>query len=192
MKIVVYPHPSLRRPARPLTAIDKTVQRQVREMFELMYEARGLGLAANQVSLPYQLLIMNLAADPSQPEHEQVYINPVIVERRGSVEAEEGCLSLPGLYQKVRRARNVVVRAYNLKGDSVEVQAAELAARVWQHEVDHLHGILFIDKVGAIAKLASRSTLKEFERDFRRSQERGEIPPDADLERVIATLEANA
>ena len=138
------------------------------------------------------MFVMNTTANPEIAEQQRVLINPVILDRKGTIEGDEGCLSFPDLYQKVRRARNVVVRAYNLKGDSVEVQAAELAARVWQHEVDHLHGILFIDKVGAIAKLASRSTLKEFERDFRRSQERGEIPPDADLERVIATLEANA
>jgi peptide deformylase len=192
MKIVLYPHPSLRHPARPLTAIDKKVHLQVREMFDLMYEARGLGLAANQVALPYQLLIMNLAADPNQPEREEVYINPVIVDRKGSVEDEEGCLSFPGLYQKVRRAKNVKVRAYNLKGESVEIDASDLAARVWQHESDHLHGVLFIDKMGPIAKLASRGALKEFERDYRRAQERGELPPDAAVEPLLAALEAEA
>jgi peptide deformylase len=192
MKIVLYPHPSLRHPARPLTAIDKKVHLQVREMFDLMYEARGLGLAANQVALPYQLLIMNLAADPNQPEREEVYINPVIVDRKGSVEDEEGCLSFPGLYQKVRRAKNVKVRAYNFKGESVEIDASDLAARVWQHESDHLHGVLFIDKMGPIAKLASRGALKEFERDYRRAQERGELPPDAAIEPLLAALEAEA
>jgi peptide deformylase len=192
MKIVLYPHPSLRRPTRPLTSIDKKVHLNVGEMLELMYEARGLGLAANQVSLPYQLLVMNLAADPKQPEKEEVYINPVIVERKGSQEEEEGCLSLPGLYQKVRRAKTIKARAYNLRGESVEITASDLAARVLQHEIDHLHGILFIDKTGPIAKLASRGALKDFERDFRRAQEKGDMPPEAEIERLLAVLETQA
>src|SRR5207249_2912605 len=106
--------------ARPLTSIDNKVKAHAREMLELMYEARGVGLAGTQVELPYQLLVMNLKADPTQPEFEEVWINPVILERKGSVEEEEGCLSLPGLYQKVRRARTARVRAYNLKAEPVE------------------------------------------------------------------------
>jgi peptide deformylase len=192
MKIVHYPHPALRRDCRPLTSIDKKVEMQVREMFELMYEARGVGLAANQVALPYQLLIMNLTVDPQQREHEGVFVNPLIVERKGSVEEEEGCLSLPKLFQKVRRAKTVKVRAYNLKGESVEFVAADWEARVWQHEVDHLHGILFIDKLGPIGKFNSRGSVKEFERTFRKAQSRGEIPPDADLVKELAALEALA
>src|SRR5690242_17373276 len=127
MKIVHYPHPSLRHPGRPLTSIDKKLNLQVGAMFDLMYEARGVGLAATQVALPYQLLIMNLTVDPNQRDQEEVYINPVIVERKGSLEDEEGCLSFPGLYQKVRRAKTVKVRAYNLKGELVEVVANDLA-----------------------------------------------------------------
>jgi len=153
MKIVHYPHPSLRHPGRPLTAIDKKLNVQVGEMFELMYGARGVGLAATQVALPYQVLIMNLTVDPNQRDKEEVYINPVIVERKGSLEDEEGCLSFPGLYQKVRRAKTVMVRAYNLKGELVEVVANDLAARAWQHEIDHLNGVLFIDRLESLDQL---------------------------------------
>jgi peptide deformylase len=192
MKIVLYPHPALRRPAVPLTSIDQQVQSQVREMFDLMYAAKGLGLAANQVALPYQLLVINLTSDPQQPEHEQVFVNPVITERKGSVEDEEGCLSLPGLYQKVRRAKSIVMRAYNLKGESVEVAAQDMMARVLQHETDHLNGVLFIDKIGPIARLASRNTLKEFERNYKKAQARGEIAPDAELVRQLQMLENQA
>ncbi len=192
MKIVAYPHPSLRRKARPVTSIDKNLHLQVRQMFDLMYEARGLGLAATQVELPYRLLIMNLAADPAQPEREEAYVNPVILEKKGAVVDEEGCLSLPGLYQKVRRAKSVKVQAYNLKGEAVEISASDLAARVWQHEVDHLDGILFIDRLGPVAKLAARGSLQDFERRYRRAQERGEIPPDADIEKTLTSLEALA
>ena len=192
MKIVHYPHPALRHQARPLTCIDKRLHLQVGEMWDVMYEARGLGLAATQVALPYQLLLINITGDPNQKDREEVYINPVIVERKGSVDDEEGCLSFPGLFQKVRRAKTVKVQAYNLKGEPVEIVASDLAARAWQHEIDHLNGVLFIDKMGTIAKLSSRSSVKKFEQDFRRAQERGDIPPNVELEKILAALEADA
>lgn len=189
MKIVSYPHPSLRFPAKPLAAIDKQVQLQVGAMLELMYEGRGLGLAGPQVVFPFQVFVMNLAADPVERDKEQVFINPVIMERRGSVEGEEGCLSFPGLFQKVRRAKSVRVQAYNLKGELIDrSSASDMEARVWQHEVDHLHGELFIDKMGAIAKLASRSSIKEFERLFRKAQERGEYGSDMAIKKMLEGL----
>jgi len=89
----------------------------------------------------------------------------VILERKGSVEGEEGCLSFPGLYQKVRRAKTIKAQAYTLEGHPVELIASDMEARVWQHEVDHLNGVLFIDKIGPIAKMASRGSLREVERD---------------------------
>jgi peptide deformylase len=192
MKIVVYPHPSLRHKARPVTSIDAKIHLHVREMLELMYEARGLGLAATQVELPYRLLVMNLTSDPKQSEHEGAYLNPVILEKKGAVEDEEGCLSLPGLYRKVRRAKTVKVQAYNLKGEGVEITASDLAARVWQHEIDHLDGILFIDRLGPVGKIDTRGTLQEFERKYRKAQERGEIPADNVIEKNLTALEAQA
>src|SRR5947209_627557 len=189
MKIVHYPHPSLRHPARPLTHIDKKIQVYVGQMLDLMYEGKGLGLAGPQVVLPYQIFVMNLKADPNQREEEGVFINPVIVERKGSIEGEEGCLSFPALYQKVRRAKAIRGQAYNLKGELVEVSATDLAARVWQHEVDHLHGVLYIDKMGAISKMAIRGELKKFEREYHKGQERGDIPPDAEIEKILRQLE---
>lgn len=192
MKIVHYPHPSLRHTARPLTTIDKKVHLAVGEMFDLMYGANGLGLAATQVALPFQLLVMNITGDPEQKEAESVFINPVIIERKGSMEDSEGCLSFPGLFQKVRRAKTVKVEAYNLKGEKVEIVASDLAARAWQHEIDHLNGVLFIDKMGMIAKMAARGDISKFEREFRRAQEKGEIPADVEIEKVLAALEAEA
>jgi peptide deformylase len=190
MKIVNYPHPSLRHKARPIPAIDKQVQLQVGQMLDLMYEGKGLGLAGPQVMLPFEVFVMNLKADPNQRESERVWINPVIIERKGSVEGEEGCLSFPGLFAKVRRAKTIRFQAYNLKGELVEQGTeSELEARVWQHEVDHLRGDLFIDKMGPIAKISVRGSVKAFERDYRRAQERGEIPPDAELERILTALE---
>src|SRR5271155_3210534 len=132
MKIVHYPHPALRHPGKAVMTIDKELRLQIGQMMELMYEAKGLGLAAPQVALPFQLLVMNVTGDPNQKEREEVYINPVIVERQGNVDDEEGCLSFPGLYKKVRRAKTIKIRAYDLKGRPVEKIVQSLEARAWQ------------------------------------------------------------
>jgi peptide deformylase len=189
MKIVHYPHPALRHPGKAVTSVDKQLRLQIGHMMELMYEARGLGLAAPQVALPFQLLVMNVTGDPNQPDCEEVFLNPTIVERKGSIDDEEGCLSFPGLYQKIRRAKTVKIQAYDLKGQPVEKVVSDLEARAWQHEIDHLNGVLFIDKMGLIARLSARSVVKNFESIFRRAQESGEIPPDVELEKVLAALE---
>lgn len=190
MKIVQYPHPALRHATQPLTSIDNEVRKHAAEMLELMYGSRGIGLATNQVVLPYQMFVMNETADIEQREHERVFINPVVVERRGSVEGEEGCLSFPQLYQKVRRAKTIRVQAFNLRGEPIDAVFDDMPSRVCQHEIDHLHGELFIDKMGTIAKLASRSALRQFEREFRKGQQRGEIPPDAELEKLLESWSA--
>ena len=179
-------------PGRTVSTVDKQLRLQVGEMMEAMYEAKGLGLAAPQVALPFQLMVMNITGDPSQPDQEEVFINPVIVERKGSVDDEEGCLSFPGLFQKVRRAKTLKVQAYNLKGELIEKLVTDLEARAWQHEIDHLEGKLFIDKMGPIAKLCARGEVKNFEREFRKAQEKGEIPPEAEIAKLLAALEAEA
>src|SRR5437763_12726449 len=97
MKIVHYPHPALRRQAKPLTAIDKKIHLHVGAMLDLMYESKGLGLAATQVALPFQLLVVNVTGDSTRKDQEAVYVNPAIVDRKGSQEGDEGCLSFPGL-----------------------------------------------------------------------------------------------
>ncbi|HWG45617.1 MAG TPA: peptide deformylase [Gemmataceae bacterium] len=186
MKIVQYPHPALRHPARPLAAIDKQVRLDAGHMLELMYEHRGLGLAANQVFLPYRIIVLNPTGDPQQRDKEEVLLNPVILDRKGTMEGEEGCLSFPELFQKIRRAKTVTVQAYDLDGKVIEKVVSDLESRLWQHEVDHLDGILFIDKMGTIAKLSSRGMLKQFEHDFQQDQQKGEIPPTAELERILS------
>jgi peptide deformylase len=103
---------------------------------------------------------------------------------------EEGCLSFPGLYQDVRRAQSIKIRAYNLKGEPVEKIVSDLEARAWQHEIDHLNGVLFIDMMGPLAKIAARSSVKNFEKAFREAQAKGEIPPNVEIEKVLAAIEA--
>lgn len=180
MKIVKYPHPALRTHARPVAAIDKDVQLAAAGMLDLMYKHEGLGLAATQVALDIQLLVMNFAGDPEKKDQEFVAINPVIVESKGSLNDREGCLSFPGLYQNVRRAKSVKVQAYNLKGELYEMACSDLPARVWQHEIDHLKGELFIDKMGPVGKQASRKDLDKFIAEFESAKKKGELP--ADLE----------
>jgi peptide deformylase len=189
--IVRYPHPALRHPAKPVTAIDGEIRRYAGRMLELMYAEKGLGLAGPQIALPVQLLVMNFAGDANQKEQECVAINPVIVEKHGSQEGSEGCLSFPDLFQKVRRAKTVLVRAYNLDGKLFEAKATDLPARLWQHEVDHLHGRLFIDVMGLVSRLASRTMLKDFERDYRIAQKRGDIESDDELKKRLGEFEKN-
>jgi peptide deformylase len=189
MKIVRYPHPALRHAARPVTGIDSELRRIVGQMLDLMYENKGLGLAAPRVGLPFQLFVMNSLGDATESHAERVYINPEISDKRGSIEGEEGCLSFPGLYQKVRRARQIRVQAYDQRGQPIDSELEDLEARIVQHETDHLFGRLFIDYFGPIQKLSSRSAIAEFERDFRRSQEKGEIASNKALLRELRELE---
>jgi peptide deformylase len=190
MKIVQYPHPALRHPARPVQAIDDELRRIVGEMLDLMYANKGLGLAAPQVALPYRVFVCNVSGDASDKQDEHVYINPTMLERKGPmVEAEEGCLSFPGLYQKVRRRKQVKVHAYNERGEPFERDLSDLEARLVQHETDHLDGKLFIDYFGVIARMSSRGMLADFEKQYRRAQERQEIPSDAQIERILKELE---
>ena len=190
LQIVKYPHPALRYRSRPVTQIDADLRATVQEMFGLMYAARGVGLAANQVALPYRFFILNVTAEPEQKDKELVFINPVIVKRHSSIEDDEGCLSLPGLYSKVRRARKIKVQAYNMEGELVEYEVEDLLSRAIQHEADHLDGKLFIDYLDSLALHPMKDKLREFEQQFRQAQEDGEYARDDQIvqELDVATI----
>jgi len=127
---------------------------------------------------------MNFAGDHERPDMECVAINPHIVEVKGGAVADrEGCLSFPGLYQNVRRHKTVVVRYWNLKGEEKQATATDMAARVWQHEIDHLQGELFIDKMGSLGLSRSQKDLDKFKADFEKAKKKGELPPS--LEAVL-------
>src|SRR5262245_27072922 len=157
-------------------------------MFGLMYESRGIGLAANQVALPFRFFVLNLTADPNQPDQERVFINPEIIKRHSSVEDEEGCLSFPGLYTKVKRAKKVRVRAFDLTGNEVEVDADELYSRALQHETDHLSGRLYIDYLGPLGRVSAGPTPRELENQFRQAQASGEYPSDEEIARQLKEM----
>ncbi|MDR3639186.1 MAG: peptide deformylase [Isosphaeraceae bacterium] len=188
LRILPYPHPALRYESRPVIQIDDELRGFVREMFDLMYAARGVGLAANQVGLPYRFFILNLTADPEKKEEEQVFINPEIVKRHASVENEEGCLSFPGLYTNVRRAKKIKFQAFDLQGNILQKEADDLFGRAFQHETDHLSGRLFIDTLGPLAQHSVKPKLREFEKSFRAAQAAGEYPSDEDIVRQLDAM----
>lgn len=189
MEIVHYPHPVLRWKSKPIQQIDAELRKTVREMFELMYEFRGIGLAANQVALPLRVFIVNPTGDPDEPDQEVVFINPEITRRKGSEEGEEGCLSLPDVYGPVRRASEIVVDAFDLQGRSFQMELDDLPARVVQHETDHLDGVMFFDRMTPEARQEIEIKIADFEHTFRTRQERGELPGDSDLMSTIRRLE---
>jgi peptide deformylase len=160
MQIVRYPHPALRFKSVPITQITAELRDAVREMFDLMYAAEGIGLAANQVGLPYRFFVLNLTGKREEQDQEHVFINPEIVKRKGTQEAEEGCLSFPKLYGPVRRAGEIVVEAFDLDGHGFELAIDDLASRAIQHETDHLDGILFVDRLSALHRKLLEGKLK--------------------------------
>lgn len=190
MQIIRYPHPTLRYTSKPLRCVDAELRRTVRAMFDLMYEAKGVGLAANQVDLPYRLFVANPAADPDEAEQEMVFINPVISRPKGTAEAEEGCLSLPGVYAPVRRPERVWVNAFSLEGEEVAAEIEGLLSRIVQHETDHLDGVLFIDRLTPTGLATVNEALDEFQIEFEAMRRRGEIPSDEAIAARLAELES--
>ncbi len=189
MQIITYPHPTLRRVSKPLRRVDSELRGVIRQMFDLMYEAKGIGLAANQVDLPLRLFIVNLEAKPGAGD-ELVFINPVIsLARGGSEESEEGCLSLPGLYGQVVRPKQVRINAYSLTGQEIEADATGLFARCVQHELDHLDGVLFPDRMSTTARADIDEDLHVFETEFSSRRGTGAVPTDEEIARQWADWE---
>ena len=189
MQIVQYPHPTLRHVSKPLKRVDAELRSMVEQMFELMYDALGIGLAANQVDLPYRLFVINTTGDREHKDQEQVFINPVITRRQGSAEAEEGCLSLPGLYAEVKRPEKISVQAYNLQGEEITADLEDLPARAVQHELDHLNGKLFIDHLSPTALMSLKDAIEEFELQFNGRRSRGEIGDENAMRARLLELE---
>ena len=157
-------------------------------MFELMYEAKGIGLAANQVDLPLRFFICNLAAKPNEGE-ELVFLNPMISKPKGSIEQEEGCLSLPGVYAPVIRPERVHLQAYRIDGEAIDVQLEGLMARVVQHEVDHLDGVMFTDRLSTTHEINIKPSLEEFELAFESGRRSGEIPSEEEIAARLKQVE---
>ena len=159
LHIVRYPDPVLRRKTRPIASIDETVRAVARRMLELMHEAPGVGLAGPQVGLSWRLFVTNAGdLDPV----DRVFVNPELALGRGEMEvATEGCLSLPEIDVQVRRPVHADITATGLDGERFSMSADELLARIWQHENDHLDGVLIVDRMSQMDRLSTRRVLKE-------------------------------
>lgn len=189
VQIIKYPHPTLRHKSKPLKRVDRELKQIVAEMFELMYADDGIGLAANQVDLPYRLFVMNVKGDPAEEGEARAFLNPVITRKSGSAEAQEGCLSLPGIWAPVRRPEKIVVTAYGMDGNEFCLEMDGLYARAVQHEVDHLDGVLFIDRLSEANQLAVREDLEALVHQFETSRRLGAIGTDSQITTRLEELE---
>ena len=153
-EIKTYPDPVLRNKTARVETIDDTIQRLIEDMVETMHAAPGVGLAANQVGVPLQVAVIDLSTREEQENRHPllVLINPEILSTQGSVIAEEGCLSLPEYTEKIKRAARVTVRAQDRRGKPFEIEADGLMAKALQHEIDHLNGLLLIDRLSTLKK----------------------------------------
>ncbi|TWT56634.1 peptide deformylase [Allorhodopirellula solitaria] len=188
LSIVHYPHPTLQHRSRPIVRVDAKLREMAAEMIELMYENEGVGLAANQVDLPIRMFVANESGERGEGE-EWVVINPVIDRPKGNESGQEGCLSVPGIYSQVKRPKTVRLQGYDLKGNEINVQLDGFLARVVQHEVDHLDGVMFFDRIGEESRREIEGALAEFETTFASLRNTGSIPDDAELARRLAKWE---
>lgn len=160
LAIVHYPDPCLRKVCDPITRFDDDLAALAARMIELMHAGRGVGLAAPQVGLLVRMFVMNATGEPGD---DMVFVNPEIRDMTGSKEAEEGCLSIPEVYVQVRRAAKCRIVAKSVTGDPIEFEGEDLAGRIWQHETDHLNGVLILDRMGPSDRIATRKKLRELE-----------------------------
>lgn len=162
LKVVYHPHPVLLRPAETVTVFDDALKQLVQDMYETMYEENGVGLAAPQVAIGKRIAVIDVSDERNQPF---VIINPEIIERSGEDMMEAGCLSVPHTYDAVPRATYVKVRAQNEKGEFFEIEGEGLLGHCLQHEIDHLHGKLYIDYLSPLKK---RRLLEKMEKGLRK------------------------
>jgi peptide deformylase len=163
LAICHYPDARLRQRCRPVTEFSEKLAALAERMLDLMCAEKGIGLAAPQVGVLRRLFVMS---PTGQRKDGLVFVNPVIRDREGNVEAEEGCLSLPGVNVRVRRARRCRIEAQDVHGRPFSMTGEDLLCRIWQHETDHLDGILIIDRMGPADRLAVRKTLRALEESF--------------------------
>lgn len=168
LRIIHYPDPRLRTPCAPVTAFDDELAALAARMHALMREARGVGLAAPQVGVNLRLFVMNVT---QEPQDALTFVNPQLVDLEGGREASEGCLSIPDVHVTVRRATRCRMEAQDVAGRPIRLAGEDLTCRVWQHETDHLNGVLILDRMGPGDRLATRRQLRELEEAYREFHE---------------------
>ena len=164
LRIVLYPDPILKKRAKAVGKFDAGIEALARQMLELMHEAKGLGLAAPQVGVGLRLFVCNPTGETGD---DVICVNPRLTELSGGEEKEEGCLLIPGVTVTMRRATQVVMEAIDAVGKPFQATGADLRARVWQHEVDHLDGRLIIDNMSATDEIANRRAIKQLQDQYR-------------------------
>ncbi len=161
LNILHYPDPRLRTQAQPVDEVSDEIRQLIKDMFETMYDAPGIGLAATQVNVHQQVIVIDVSDNRDQP---LALINPEIIDHSGMEEMEEGCLSVPGIYEKVQRADKIRIRALNEQGEAFEMDADDLLAVCIQHEMDHLQGKLFVDYLSEMKRQRIRKKLEKQQR----------------------------
>jgi peptide deformylase len=172
LNILYFPDPRLRNVARPVKQVDDTVRKLTDDMLETMYAAPGIGLAATQVNVDKRVIVIDVSEDRDQPLY---LINPEILELEGEEDMEEGCLSVPGVFEAVQRADRVRIRALGRDGQPFEMEANDLLAVCIQHEIDHLDGKLFVDYLSQLKRTRIR---KKLEKEQRQSAPEAAATPD--------------
>ena len=166
LDILHFPDPRLRNSAKPVDGVDDSVRQLIDDMFETMYDAPGIGLAAIQVNVPKRVIVVDTSEDRSAP---LALVNPEILEKHGEEEMDEGCLSVPGIYETVQRAERIRVRALGRDGQPFEQDLDGLLAVCVQHEIDHLDGKLFVDYLSSLKRQRIR---KKLEKEARQSADK--------------------
>ncbi len=165
LDILHYPDPRLRNRAKPVQEVDDGLRTLVDDLFETMYQAPGIGLAATQVNVDKRLLVIDVSEDKNEP---LCFINPEIIEKSGEEKMDEGCLSVPGVFEPVTRAERITVRALSREGEPFELTSDGLLAVCIQHEIDHLDGKLFVDYLSSLKRQRIR---KKLEKEARQHKE---------------------
>ena len=163
LKILKYGEPVLEQPSEPVTQFDPELQQLIDDMFETMYAAKGVGLAAPQVGVSRRISVIDVSVG-EDPEQKIAIINPEVLFKEGKQVGEEGCLSIPGFREPVARSNKVIVRAQNIQGESVELNGEELLARAFLHEIDHLNGILFLNHLSVLKRDIIRRKIKKLQK----------------------------
>jgi len=160
LEILTYPHPLLRKPCKEVGTIDDETREFIRDMVETMYSANGIGLAASQVGVSKKIIVIDVSPIDSQHELMAV-INPEIVSSEGEIDHEEGCLSVPDCFEKVRRKEKLQVLGMTPEGKKIEMNAEGILAITLQHEIDHLNGVLILDKISGLKRELYRRQLRK-------------------------------
>jgi len=167
--ILTYPDPELKKKSAPVTVINEKTRELIRDMAETMYDAPGVGLAAPQIGVHQRIVVIDVSANDEAPEL-IVAINPVIIHAEGESYEEEGCLSVPKYAANVRRHERVVVKALNLEGEEITCKAEGLLAVAFQHEIDHLDGVLFIDHISPLKREIFRRKYRRLREELQENQ----------------------